>query len=50
MYFIMRGLANEIIAKYHAMIGVPMVPPFYALGFFQGSDSYDSLTKVQNVV
>lgn len=34
MYFIMRGTADEIIQKYHALIGYSMVPPYYALGYF----------------
>lgn len=50
MYFIMRGKPQEIVAKYHAMIGFSQMPPYYALGVFQGSKSYDSLEKVQEVV
>jgi alpha-glucosidase (family GH31 glycosyl hydrolase) len=42
MYFIMRGTASEIISKYHALIGYSMMPPYYALGLFQGSNSYNT--------
>jgi alpha-glucosidase (family GH31 glycosyl hydrolase) len=34
IYFIVRGSAQEILTKYHAMIGNSYVPPYYALGFF----------------
>lgn len=34
MYFIMRGTADEIISKYHTLIGRSQVPPYFALGFF----------------
>jgi len=34
IYTIMRGKAEEVIAKYHAMIGYSAMPPYFALGFF----------------
>jgi alpha-glucosidase (family GH31 glycosyl hydrolase) len=46
----MRGKPEEIISKYHAMIGYSQMPPFYALGFFQGSSSYNTLDKVKAAV
>ena len=48
-YFILPGSAEEVIAQYYALVGMPMLPPFYSLGFFQGSGAYkslDDLTKV----
>lgn len=37
VYFIIRGTADEVIQKYHAIIGKSAMPPFYALGVFQGT-------------
>jgi len=34
VYTIMRGKVEDIISKYHGMIGYSMMPPYYALGFF----------------
>mmetsp|Transcript_30770 Transcript_30770/g.30260 ORF Transcript_30770/g.30260 Transcript_30770/m.30260 type:complete len:99 (-) Transcript_30770:225-521(-) len=34
IYFMMRGSAQEILNRYHKIIGFPQVPPYYALGFF----------------
>lgn len=34
IYFMMRGTAQEILARYHAIIGYSYVPPYFALGFF----------------
>lgn len=50
IYTIVRGKAEEIISKYHKMIGYSAMPPYYALGFYQGSNTYNSLAKVKNVV
>lgn len=50
IYTIMRGKADEIISKYHAMIGFSAMPPYHALGFYQGSNTYTSLKSVQSVV
>ena len=49
VYTIMRGKAEEIITKYHSMIGLSQMPPFYALGYFQGADAYNTLSSVSNV-
>jgi alpha-glucosidase (family GH31 glycosyl hydrolase) len=40
IYFFMRGDAMQIIKNYHTLIGKSAMPPYYALGFFQGSNSY----------
>lgn len=50
MYVIMRGTANEIISKYHALIGYSQMPPYYALGVFQGSNFYNSSADLYNVI
>lgn len=49
MYFIMRGKATEIIQKYHSMIGFSQMPPYYALGVFQGSNSYNKWSQVDDM-
>lgn len=41
-YVIMRGSAQEIISRYHNLVGMPMMPPYYALGVFHGSNSYNT--------
>ena len=50
VYTIMRGKVEDIISKYHAMIGYSMMPPYYALGFFQGSNTYKTLQNVKDTV
>ena len=40
VYVFVRGTANEIVKRYHALIGYSAMPPYYALGLFQGGDSY----------
>jgi alpha-glucosidase (family GH31 glycosyl hydrolase) len=49
-YSIMRGKPEDIISKFHTIIGYSAMPPYHALGFYQGSNTYDSLAKVQSVV
>ena len=49
VYVMMRSSAQEIIQRYHAMIGNSAMPPYYALGAYQGSNSYDTLDKVNKV-
>ena len=49
VYVMMRSSAQEIIQRYHAMIGYSFMPPYYSLGVFQGSDSYSTLSQVNNV-
>jgi alpha-glucosidase (family GH31 glycosyl hydrolase) len=34
VYFIIRGTASEILARYQATVGKSEVPPYYALGLF----------------
>jgi alpha-glucosidase (family GH31 glycosyl hydrolase) len=49
-YSIMRAKPEDIISKFHTIIGYSAMPPYHALGFYQGSNTYDSLAKVQSVV
>lgn len=34
IYTIMRGKPEDIISKYHAMVGFSQMPPYFALGLF----------------
>jgi alpha-glucosidase (family GH31 glycosyl hydrolase) len=47
IYTIMRGKVEDILGKYHGMIGYSTMPPFYALGLFQGSSAYNTLDSVK---
>lgn len=40
-YVMVRGTAQEIVQRYHGLVGTPMMPPYYALGVFHGSNSYN---------
>ena len=48
-YFLMQGTAQEIVSRYHAMVGMPVLPPYYALGVFHGSNAYDSWSAINAV-
>ncbi len=48
-YMIMRGSAQEIISRYHNLVGMPMMPPYYALGVFHGSNSYNTWSQIKSV-
>lgn len=50
IYFFMRGSAQDIVSMYHKMIGFSMVPPYYALGFFQASNQYNTQTQVSSML
>lgn len=45
-----QGDPEFIVKRYHDFIGKPTVPPFYALGFYQGSETYTDTTKLQAMV
>ena len=40
-YVIMLGNAQDIVSRYQSMVGMPMMPSYYAFGVFHGSNSYD---------
>jgi alpha-glucosidase (family GH31 glycosyl hydrolase) len=48
-YVIMLGNAQDIISRYHAMVGMPVMPAYYSLGIFHGSNSYDSWSAINTV-
>ncbi len=49
-YFFYPGKAEEVMQKYHELIGRPYVPPFWSLGFHQCRYGWASLKVVQDVV
>jgi alpha-glucosidase (family GH31 glycosyl hydrolase) len=48
-YVFLRGSAQDIISRYQGLVGMPMMPPYYALGVFHGSNAYASWDKIKNV-
>ena len=50
MNFFLCGSAKEVISAYHQFIGLPELPPFWALGWHAGSNSWDTLEDVKKVV
>lgn len=48
--FFMRGSAKEVIANYQQFIGLPHLPPFWAMGWHSASNAWDTLDKVKDVV
>ena len=48
-YVIMLGNAQNIVSRYQGIVGNPMMPPYYSLGVFHGSNAYDSLSQIKDV-
>lgn len=48
--FFFKGSAKEIIANYQQFIGLPNLPPFWALGFHVASNEWDKLDKIQRFI
>ena len=44
------GTAKEVIANYQKFIGLPQLPPFWALGFHASSNNWTSLDQVKTTV
>jgi lysosomal alpha-glucosidase len=42
MYFFVNKGANEIVALYNNIVGKPLLPPFWSLGFQQAAWPYNS--------
>jgi alpha-glucosidase (family GH31 glycosyl hydrolase) len=49
-YFFTHGSPQFILQQYHELIGKPHLPPFWTMGFQQGSWTYDTQAKLQAVV
>jgi len=50
MYVIKNGSPKDIIAQYHKMIGTSVMPAYYQLGVFLGSNAWPSLSAIQSMV
>ena len=50
IYFFTADTADNVIKQYVEMIGTPVLPPFWALGFHQSSWSYSTTEKLKRVV
>ena len=50
VYYFMPDSADEIIRKYNRLVGLPTLPPFWALGFQQSAWAYNSLQTLKDVV
>lgn len=48
-YVIMLGNAQNIVSRYQSIVGMPVMPPYYALGMFHGSNSYNSWSQIKAV-
>lgn len=48
-YVFLRGSAQDIISRYQNLVGMPMMPPYYALGMWHGSNSYSNWGKIRSV-
>jgi len=49
-YFFTGGSAKQVIGRYHALIGVPMPPPFWALGWQAASEGYKTQADLEAAV
>ena len=50
IYMFAADTAENIIKKYNELVSMPLLPPFWALGFHQCSWAYNSTTTLRNVV
>ena len=50
VFYFMPDSADNIIRKYNTLVGLPVLPPFWALGFQQSSWGYSSLQTLKDVV
>ncbi len=50
LYFIVDETPEKVLQHYHNLIGLPVLPPYWSLGFQLSKYSYDTLDKVKLVV
>lgn len=50
LYFFMGPTVEEVTKQYHSIIGLPALPPYWALGFHQSRWGYSSVQELENVV
>jgi lysosomal alpha-glucosidase len=49
IYFFLSGTADEVIRNYNNLVGKPVLPPFWSLGFHQCSWQYNSTKDLKEV-
>lgn len=50
IYFMFKGSAKQIIAKYQSLVGKPVLPPLWALGWHASSSSYKSNMELLQIM
>jgi alpha-glucosidase (family GH31 glycosyl hydrolase) len=50
MYFFFKGTAKQIIKQYQNLVGLPALPPLWALGWHASSNAYTTLDKLNEDV
>ena len=50
IYYFMAGSADEVIKNYNNLIGRPILPPFWGLGYHQSSWEYNNTNDLKEVV
>ena len=47
IFFFFKGTAKQIISQYQSFVGLPSLPPFWALGWHASSYGYSNMEKLQ---
>lgn len=50
LYFFQGGSADTVVSQYLSIVGKPVLPPFWSLGFHQCSWDYSTSNKMEEVV
>jgi|JI9StandDraft_2_1071091.scaffolds.fasta_scaffold105933_2 alpha-glucosidase (family GH31 glycosyl hydrolase) len=50
MFVFGYGSPSFIVKQYHNIIGYPQLPPYWSLGYHQGSAGYNSADRIKAVV
>lgn len=50
IYLFIRLTPDQLLAKFHALIGTSVMPPYYSLGIWQGSTAYRSQDQLNAVL
>ena len=50
LYMFMHGSAKAVIQQYQQIIGTPVLPPLWALGWQQASWKYSTQAMVEEVI
>lgn len=50
MFVFGYGSPQFVVQQYHNIIGYPQLPPYWSLGYHQGSSGYNSAARIKTVV